>query len=810
MEKTQGRSLILGVAAVVLGILAYGAHLIDERERAVRIAEADRAFDVARAASISPYANLATITRLAQASIERALAPALDQDQCFTAEPMAQIRQLLIGVITTASDVDHIRLLNLDGMEQIRVNRLGPDVYVVPQSELQDKRSRYYIQDLIKTQSERVYFSPRDLNVEQGVVEARRAPMLRTGVKIRDSNGEPRALLVINFRAPLQINPTTQVNPAFSTETYAINAQGEFIHGGSRFADREFGWLVNPDMPNFAETFPELWRAVSNTSSGSLELADGLYRWQTTDARSFMDTFEAQGYSQNMPFTALVQFLPKAYLNEGSLTGTVGGQAVIGVMLLLMMTTIIGVWRLNDALYKASVARQHAENESRRADDMAHRENLARKQAEDAERISNFARQKEEHARQGVERALEAAEYERKQAVIAKQQADFSRFRSDKAKDDLESEIRRRMRLLATVSHELRTPAATISMLLDEPGDMTETRVAEIKRLNSHLLRLMDDLRMIGKPGSPSAKDFRSVLPSKLFLESKGQTESILEQQTIQVHIDVPSADDYPVMLDAYRLSTIVSNLLRNAALHSGGHNIWLSSRFGSEKTQENKLLLYIRVEDDGKGIPQEQRDHVFDEFFRGTTNAEGMGLGLTIVQEWVQGMGGSIAYFVSEHGGAGFEIVLAVDIAQVPTEAESPVTVSQHTPNDLDEALKNRRILVVEDDSTMRRATQRLLKRYGADVSSAVNGKEALAEIDTKDPELVITDYFMPEMDGAEMIKTLRQQHDARPIIAVTAATLGVESDELMEAGADAVMGKPLNIEELAGVLHRLQPFDR
>ena len=178
--------------------------------------------------------------------------------------------------------------------------------------------------------------------------------------------------------------------------------------------------------------------------------------------------------------------------------------------------------------------------------------------------------------------------------------------------------------------------------------------------------------------------------------------------------------------------------------------------------------------------------------------------MGLAIARDWMTSLSGSINYFPSDHGGAGFLLTLKAE----------PATQQMLEPQDLvaRQPFKDKHILLLEDDELIRTLSSEYLEKLGAEITVAGDGAEGLALFEQvgKQFDLIITDYFMPKLDGAEFIKLVRQQDTNIPIVAVTAATLGQEKTILENAGADLVIGKPMDERILVAFLERRGAIER
>jgi len=123
---------------------------------------------------------------------------------------------------------------------------------------------------------------------------------------------------------------------------------------------------------------------------------------------------------------------------------------------------------------------------------------------------------------------------------------------------------------------------------------------------------------------------------------------------------------------------------------------------------------------------------------------------------------------------------------------------------------LEGRRVLFAEDQLTLQLLTKSLLEKAGADIRVTDNGKQALEAFDKEPFELVITDAMMPEMDGYQLSTALRDRGYTGPIIAVTAAVIGEEIENLKRAGVDLVLPKPINMQRLKEALNDYWPNTR
>ena len=259
----------------------------------------------------------------------------------------------------------------------------------------------------------------------------------------------------------------------------------------------------------------------------------------------------------------------------------------------------------------------------------------------------------------------------------------------------------------------------------------------------------------------------------------------------IQVHQHI--AENLMVNGDPTELREVVTNLLKNAldALTDGGEISIAALAVDG--------MVHLRVLDDGPGIPVEIREKIFDPFY--TTKGErGTGLGLCLSQQIIERHGGEISVESATGEGAAFLVELpaagaALKISPAPHE-ESSRADAQHL-----------RVLVVDDDEKVREPLCRYLKKSGYDVCSAADGREGLEAVAQELPDVVITDVAMPNMDGLQLCRELRDRHADLPIVIMSGWSAGVDPGRATRAGATALLGKPFALSEVAELLQSLSP---
>ncbi|HXG59608.1 MAG TPA: ATP-binding protein, partial [Thermoanaerobaculia bacterium] len=368
---------------------------------------------------------------------------------------------------------------------------------------------------------------------------------------------------------------------------------------------------------------------------------------------------------------------------------------------------------------------------------------------------------------------------------------------ANRAKDDF----------LATLSHELRTPMTAIlgwaRVLQDGPpdDDTVTSAVEAILRSAQAQARLIDDVldvsRIIaGKMQlAPEPVDMCEVIEAALrtvqpAADAKGVSLEIQRRPGVTLVTGEPG-----------RLQQVIWNLLSNAIKFTprGGEVVVRAEQSGS--------FVRITVRDTGKGIAREFLPHVFEPFRQGenvtTRTHGGLGLGLTIVKELVELHGGNISASSDGEGkGASFVVELpvrSVHAERVPSLQRFAIrgSLSVDTPYP---PLDGVRVLFIDDQEDARILVKTVLGRCGAEVSTAASVAEAVARLECDPADVIVSDIAMPDADGFELIRHVRQARGLTiPVIAMTAFGHAADRERILGAGFDAYLKKPVEPVTLA-----------
>ena len=376
-----------------------------------------------------------------------------------------------------------------------------------------------------------------------------------------------------------------------------------------------------------------------------------------------------------------------------------------------------------------------------------------------------------------------------------------------------EQSERSQKQFFSVMSHDMRTPLNIIigmtNLALQAGGDLDKIRdyLNKIGGASQQLLALINDILEISRleQGNVSMeiKSF-NLLEAMQTWSSPFQAQAQAAGKTYQLSMDVK---DVMIKGDPARLGQIINNLVSNAMkfTHSGDR-ISVTLRQMDEGKRNNYLFT---VEDTGSGMSEEFLPKLFDPYEReirfGAKEVMGTGLGMPIVKNLVNRMGGQITVSSTLGKGTVFSVTLPFDVGEAPQAAPAA-----DTPPVMQ--LENRHILLAEDNFLNMEIATELLQMRGAQVTPAENGREAVEAFQNARPfffDAILMDMQMPEMDGCQASEAIRalDRPDAKviPIVALTANAFAEDISRTDQAGMDAHLAKPINIELLCATLIKL-----
>lgn len=366
---------------------------------------------------------------------------------------------------------------------------------------------------------------------------------------------------------------------------------------------------------------------------------------------------------------------------------------------------------------------------------------------------------------------------------------------------------------LARMSHEIRTPMNGIIGMTEialKDGQTEERRIdclRKIEHSSEYLLGLINDILDMSKIESGKMR----LIEEKCNLMEMIQglhplLEAKLNENNIQYIADIQLKNHW-FMADSLRLNQVLVNLLGNALKYSrpDGH-VWLTVR----ETEEEKGFsnLYFQVRDDGIGIAPEKQQLIFRQFEQAdnSENArkQGTGLGLAISRRIVRMMDSDIKLESEPGKGSSFSF----NVKLQPVSGEKTTVTSQ--PEEI--SFPGKRILVVEDNELNMEIICTILENYGIKTEQAVNGKEAVRRMEESVPgyyDMIFMDIMMPEMDGLEATRTIRNldREDCKkiPIYAMSANAFDEDVKRSLASGMNGHLSKPVNLQVLEKTLQKV-----
>lgn len=400
------------------------------------------------------------------------------------------------------------------------------------------------------------------------------------------------------------------------------------------------------------------------------------------------------------------------------------------------------------------------------------------------------------------------------------------------AQKKAEAASRAKSEFLANMSHEIRTPMNGVlgmAQLLAET-ELTEKQKHYIGVLNQSGRLLMTVLNDI--------LDYSKIEAGKLVLEQRAfspeqAVNDVYEllknsayEKGILLSINLDPVCPEFLVGDAIRFRQILLNLMNNAIKFTEQGRVGVS--VVCEKKNDRYVTMKVRVEDTGIGISEQAQKNLFVSFNQvdssGTRKFRGTGLGLAISKRLVELMGGDIGVESVEGKGSVFWFNILLDVADVSIdntdvlELQKPFRAPEIEVNETRDVyqvtsadnsnnhISGKQILLVEDNIANQLVATGMMSELGLDVVVANNGIQALEQMASKKFDMVFMDCQMPEMDGYEATRIIREQEAYKniPIVALTANVMVSDREKCIQSGMDDFMGKPFKLSQMVAMLHK------
>ncbi len=376
-----------------------------------------------------------------------------------------------------------------------------------------------------------------------------------------------------------------------------------------------------------------------------------------------------------------------------------------------------------------------------------------------------------------------------------------------KANDRIEEVERLKNTLLTNISHEIRTPMNSIigfSELLNIGKLDFEKRreyAQTIRNQGNMLLKFIDDITELIKFEAGRIKITKTKCNLNVLLKEilviANQQKKAWNKEILEIRLELPDKKGLIVYTDPGRLQQVISNLIHNSIKFTEKGFI----EFGHRMPADEKIEFYVK--DTGIGLSKEQQKNVFNRFAAEETAAgkyEGSGLGLALSKHLVKLLGGKI--WVESEPGKGATFQFSIPYEQTPYDYHDySSVVNEHFP---EYKWKDKVILVVEDDEVNFRFLEAILQDSDAQILHAANGYQAVQLCQSINKiDLVLMDIKMPEMDGFEATRQIRQFNKKIPIIAQTAYILEIDKEKCFSVGCNDCITKPIDIKDFLDIVN-------
>lgn len=371
------------------------------------------------------------------------------------------------------------------------------------------------------------------------------------------------------------------------------------------------------------------------------------------------------------------------------------------------------------------------------------------------------------------------------------------RLEADALRREAEAASQAKSEFLAYISHELRTPLAALLSYSDllslHVSDRSMARyTSAISRNGRHLQALLDDLLDLSLIETAKLElDIQESEINQLIANVVATAQIQCRAKGLEFMFELPEALPKRFATDKKRLTQMLFNLLGNAIKFTEQGSVTFRVKYAAEPA-----ALRFEIQDTGPGISDTDRERIFEPFHRlnGVSNQGGIGLGLTITARLAEALEARLELQSTPGKGACFALSLPGDSAAplervVRDELLQPDLASS-IPGNLDGL-----IVVVDDSEDIRKSISGLLSRVGAQVRALSSGSELLSlfKSDAFKPDLILLDMQMPDLDGYDVARILRERGVEVPIIALTAAVFEGAREACLAAGCNDYLSKPV-----------------
>jgi signal transduction histidine kinase/HPt (histidine-containing phosphotransfer) domain-containing protein/ActR/RegA family two-component response regulator len=395
-----------------------------------------------------------------------------------------------------------------------------------------------------------------------------------------------------------------------------------------------------------------------------------------------------------------------------------------------------------------------------------------------------------------------------------------ARDRMEESHRVAEQASRAKSEFLAVMSHEVRTPLNAIigvnNLLADTPlSDAQLEMLGNSQNAARSLLHLLEDILDFSQLESRTMQiEERPFDLHALLRRNAGLYRYMADKKGLLLTLTLDETLPHTFLGAAARINQVISNLLNNAIKYTLQGAVSLSAiKLPDNPSRPELVGICLMVRDTGIGIPPDKQESIFEMFTQldssSSRSYEGVGLGLTICKQLVEMMGGSIS--VVSLPGIGSTFSVRLFLPQSSLTAAEEISPADSITFPLPARRYSLSVLLADDNEINRRIQSALLERLGFQVEITCDGNELVHAASRSRYDLILTDISMPVMDGVTATRAIRALPDKElsnvPIIALTAHAVKGDRERFMAAGLDGYLTKPLNLQDLVGLVDDLFP---
>lgn len=609
-------AMLLLMAAGVIAYLQIDRQKVEiQKPEFLHVALASGVLDNQMARPIRHLRSLA----LAELAVQQAL------NQEGKGDSLEALKAHFLSMLARNPEYAQIRWITPDGKERLRVNQAdGSNIWVTPDEHLQDKSTRYYVQETLKLTKGAVYVSPLDLNIEEGQVVVPYEPMIRLATQVFRQDDKLLGMFVLNVNAQAMLRQFARSSGG--ENVVLLNQEGYWLK--SPRSEEEWGFMLGK-KETFGQKFPREWQLISSSDEGQTETINGLWTWNTVrivgDAKERIDPVTWKTVS-NVSSEILWRLSLQVWLLIGCVT-----TALLAVL----------AWAKWNAA-KHGLVRQMVSQQIQKKNEQLDKEigeHVATRH-ELVEALNDL----EEH-KNNLEKLVDVRTQELVKANKAAEVANVAK-----------------MQFLANMSHELRTPLhqiGSIAKLLQRTSP-SEVHTQRLTMLERAVVRMTSVVELILNLSAIESGKFsvteKPIDIGALLEEVSARFREEITAKGLQMVL-VPLDSPLRCVGDSKHIQLALECYLENAVRFTESGGIKLIAEL-MEADKESALIRFV-VEDTGIGIAPEVLPKVFDGFEQADNSSTrkygGTGIGLTITKKLAELMGGEAGCTSSLGAGSRF-----------------------------------------------------------------------------------------------------------------------------------------------------------